>query len=101
MAERIDLNAARAARPAAEREPRVILFGDEEFTVPARWPITAIDAGRRGQLVELVQSLFGEQADAFLAHNPVDADLAALIDALSRTEGDSSDTAADAEVKRA
>lgn len=84
----IDLEAARREREA-KHPPHLITFGGEEFTVRAFMPITAVQAARAGQLVDFVRHLFGEQADAFLAHNPSEADLVDLATQLMGDDGSS------------
>ena len=75
----LDLDAARAARAEKDRRPRVIKLGGEEFTVPARCPIDALEEVAEGNLRECLRLLLGdEQYARFMAHRPDDLDFRAI-----------------------
>lgn len=86
----LNLNAARAARAEAEREPVLLEFGDETFTLPVEMPYDLVRLSSQGDLDGAILSLFdGDQkaADRLYAQKPTMDDLHALVDGLADLYG--------------
>lgn len=92
----IDLDANKAARREAQGEPPIVVFGGETFTLPIECPFTFIedldeieqaeksrDGGRAATATKhLVESLLGDQYEAFMRHNPTMNDLESMVTGL-------------------
>lgn len=61
---RIDLDAARKARAEKTDGPLVVVFGGEEFTLPAEKPFDFSMYLARGYVYEAIDSLFAEDEAA-------------------------------------
>lgn len=81
----IDLDAGRKKR-RAEREPIVITFGGEKFTVEGI-PLDFWTKGAAMNLVGAIESLFGDDAARFLAHKPELEDVMALLEGVTAELG--------------
>ena len=85
-----DLDAAAAARREAAGEPFTFTWhGDEFACLPAKeWPIT-VAAMLTTDMPEAVRLILGggDQADAFMAHNPTMGDIEDLMTALAEYSG--------------
>lgn len=87
---RLDLDAARKARAEALGEPLVIVFGGEEFTLPAEKPYDFAILLARGQATDAIESLFAPddavrfwKRDKPPAERPSLPDVRALLDAVT------------------
>ena len=86
----IDLDARRAQRAEAAREPFVAKLGGETFEFPAvdQWPITVTDLLKDGDLSGALRIMLDEKdAERFFAQRPTMADISDLFDALGNQSG--------------
>lgn len=91
---RIDLDAARKARAEALGEPLVVVFGGEEFTLPAEKPFDFALNLAYGRVPEAVESLLDPddvtrffKRDRPVAERPTMPDILALIDGVAEHFG--------------
>jgi len=99
---RIDLDAARAARQEASGEGPVIVWGGQDYTLPAEIPfetaeeLSRLEAAHAAEndveatdaIIKAISSLLGaEQYERFAAGRPSVDDMAALVDGLSEAYG--------------
>jgi len=86
----IDLDARRAQRREAAREPFSAKLGGETFWFPAvdEWPIAVTDHLKDGDLTGALRLLISEDdAERFFAQRPTMADVADLFEALGNQSG--------------
>lgn len=85
-------------KATTDHEAKIVRFAGHEFTMPALYPLGAVFAFRRRDYEEWTRAMFGDQFDAFMALNPSDDHLAALIgsieDLYGVSEGESGASAA-------
>lgn len=85
---RIDLDAARAARREAKREPIVVVLGGEEFELPNELSLDLAALITAGDLMGAVVALVGEDhADRFNACRPSMEDVVELFTELGPAYG--------------
>jgi hypothetical protein len=84
-----DLDAAAAARREAAGEPfRFTWHGEEYAMLPAvEWPVTVAERMSKGEMVEAVRLLLGDDADRFLATDPTMGDIKDLMEAVAAYSG--------------
>lgn len=91
---RVDLDAARKARAEALGEPLVVVFGGEEFTLPAEKPFDFTMYLARGYVYEAIDSLFAPddvarfwRRDRPPSERPATPDVSALLEAVAEHFG--------------
>lgn len=103
MSQRIDLDAARAARREAEQQAPSVVLDGEEFVLPIEMPFEiASDLGRllnakddaqqlaaiAGEVVpKIVEGLLGDEYERFMSHRPSFEDLTAFLDGIAGAYG--------------
>lgn len=99
MAAHLDLDARRAARREAAKEPVTFTFGGEVFTLPVELPVEAVelvatvDAESMSDLqavaliTPVMRALLGPEWDRFYAHRPSLEDLAEVADFIWESYG--------------
>ena len=72
-----DLDAKKAARSEAQKEPHEIILGGETFELPPRIPLESIELMATAEFREAFRVLLGDEDTArrFFAHRPDDGDL--------------------------
>ena len=92
----LDLNARRAARREAGREHLKVNLGDDEFLLPPELPIDIAEPmkkladGDLTCLIDIVETLFGDDTDRFMKYRPSIDDLEQIIEAYGTILGESS-----------
>lgn len=83
----IDLDAARAARAEAQGEPHTVVFGGQEYALPAEIPAEFGFLLVEGNLPEAISSVLGESAGEFWAQKPSINDLEVFSEDMARLYG--------------
>ncbi len=81
----VDLDAARAAREAAQGSAPTVRFGGKDWKLPAELPWAVAEAaslGTAASAVEAIKALLGKQWDSFAKLRPTVEDMRTLLEGI-------------------